>query len=120
MIAGVRPAKMLYCLLSAGKLNLTKLGKTELATTLLEDPIELMNSSVCTVKDFKYISGQSAQCLGSNLTHNIDKAIFNIQAISSYRWETPDKHMAKVHREYVELLNKIVFGEKFCKKPKRK
>ena len=99
MIAGVRPAKMLHCLLSAGKLNLTKLGKTELATTLLEDPIELMNCSVCTVKDFKYISGQCAQCPGSNFTHNIDKAIFNIQAISCYMWETPDKHMAKVHKE---------------------
>ena len=72
-------------LLSAVKLNLTKLGKTELATALLEGPIELMNSSVCTVKDFKCISGQCAQCPGSNLTHDIGKPILNIQAISYYR-----------------------------------
>ena len=105
-------------LLSAVKLNLTKLGKTELAAALLEDPIELMNSSVCTVKDFKCISGQCAQCPGSSLTHDIGKAISNTQAISYYRWETTDKHMKKVQKvgsgEYVvELLNEFVFGEKF-------
>ena len=105
-------------LLSAVKLNLTKLGKTELAAAMLEDPIELMNSSVCTVKDFKCISWQCAQCPGSSLTHDIGKAISNTQAISYYRWETTDKHMKKVQKvgsgEYVvELLNEIVFGEKF-------
>ena len=77
-------------------LNQTKFGKTELATSLPKDPIELMNSSVYTVKDFKCISGQCAQCPGSNLTHDIGKAILNIHAISYYRWETIDKHMKKV------------------------
>ena len=33
-------------LIAAVKLNLKKLGRTELATTLSEDPIELMDSSV--------------------------------------------------------------------------
>ena len=107
-------------LLSAVKLNLTKLEKAELAAALLEDPIELMNSSVCTVKDFKCISGQCAQCPGSSLTHDIGKAISNTQAISYYRRETTDKHMKKVQKvgsgEYVvELLNEIIFGEKFCR-----
>ena len=68
-------------LLSAVKLNLTKLGKTGLATALPEDPLEQTNSSVCTVKDFKCISGKCAQCPGSNLTHDIARAILNIQAI---------------------------------------
>ena len=79
-----------------------------------------MNSSVCTVKDFKCISGQCAQCPGSNLTHDIGKPILNIQAISYYRQETTDKHMKNVQKvgsdEYVaECLNEIVFGEKFCR-----
>ena len=39
-------------LLAAVKLTLRKLGKTEFATALFEHPIELMNYSVCTVKDF--------------------------------------------------------------------
>ena len=96
-------------LLSAVKLNLTKLGKTQLATALLEDPIELMNC-VCTAKDISCISRQCAQCSGSNLTH----------AIFYYRWETKDKLMKKVQKvwsaEYVvELLNQIVFGEKFLR-----
>ena len=70
-------------LLSAVKSNLTKLGKTGLVTVLPEDPIELMNSSVSTVKDFKCVSGKRAQCLGSNLTHDIARAILNIQGITS-------------------------------------
>ena len=40
-------------LLAAVKLTLRKLGKTEFATALFEHPIELMNYSVCTVKDFR-------------------------------------------------------------------
>ena len=88
-------------LLSAAKLNL---GQTELATALLEDPIELMNSSVCTVKDFKYISGQCTQCPGSNLTYDTGKAVL--------RWQTTGKHMKKVQKfgfgEYVaELVNEL-------------
>ena len=51
------PSNYYYCdtyehatmLLSAVKLNLTKLGKTELATAFSKDPIELINFSVCTV-----------------------------------------------------------------------
>ena len=51
------PSNYYYCdtyehatmLLSAVKLNLTKLGKKELATAFSKDPIELINFSVCTV-----------------------------------------------------------------------
>ena len=88
-------------LLAAVKLKLTKLGKTELATALLKDPIELMNSSVCTVKDFQCISGQRAWCPGSNLTHDIGKAILNVQVISYYRCETIDKHLKKVPTQWI-------------------
>ena len=82
-------------------LNQTKFWKTELATSLPKDTIELMNSSVHTVKDFKCISGQCAQCPGSNLTHDIGKAILNIHAISYYRQETIDKHMKKVPIQWI-------------------
>ena len=70
------------------------------------------------MKDFKCISGQCAQCPGNSLTDDIGKTISNTQAISYYRWKTTEKHMKKVQKvgscEYVvELLNEIVFGEKF-------
>ena len=119
MIASVRSGKILHCYcLSPVKLNLTKLGNTELSTAFSEDPIKLMNSRACTVKDFKCVSEQCAQCPGTDLTHDIGKAILNIQTIFYYRQETTDKHTKKVQKvesgDYVvELLNKIVFGEKF-------
>ena len=93
-------------LLAAVKLKLTKLGKTELATALLKDPIELLNSSVCTVKDFQCISGQRAWCPGRNLTHDIGKAILNVQVISYYKCETIDKHLKKVPTQWIWLILK--------------
>ena len=49
--------------LAALKLNLRKLGKTELAAALFEHPIQLMNCSVCTVKDFRCVSGNAPNVL---------------------------------------------------------
>ena len=78
------------------KLNLTKLGKNRICHCIVENPLELMNYSNCRVNDFNCISGQCAQCPGSNLTHDFGQAILNIQVISYYRWETIDKHLKKV------------------------
>ena len=66
-------------LLAAVKLNLTKLGKTELAPALSK---EVMYSSACAVKDLKMYHGQCAWFPGNNSTLDVGKAILNIQAIS--------------------------------------
>ena len=55
--------------------------------------------------------GNVPKCPGSNLTHDIDKAILNIQAISYYRWDTINKHVKKAPIQWIfEKFQLVIFS----------
>ena len=99
MIADVR-LENATLLLAAVKLNLTKLGKQNLLHyRKTQQTWWILVSAQWKIS--KCISGQCARCPASNLTHDLGKAILNIQAISYYRWETSVKHMKKTPIQWI-------------------